>query len=111
MAKKIVSRSYSEIIGRLDNLKGHCIDMTRDKDASEVWQQDVEALTEAMDIIADYEAVTAEAAEMVVKYETPVPAIKRAPNFYQCPSCGKRTGKNHTHCHWCGKRLSYEMGA
>lgn len=107
MAKRKASRTYNEIIDRLENLKEHCKDMARDKDAAEVWAEDVEALTEACDIIHDYEAAVEQANDLIRKYETPLKAIKRAPDFYQCPACNKRTSRGHTHCHWCGQLLTY----
>lgn len=62
-----------------------------------------EALTQAMDIIYDYQSMADEHNRMVEKYETEAPVIKRGMDFYCCPACGKRTSRNHTHCHWCGK--------
>lgn len=64
-----------------------------------------EALTQAMDIIYDYQSMADEHKRMVEKYETEAPVIKRGMDFYCCPACGKRTSRNHTHCHWCGKKL------
>lgn len=62
-----------------------------------------EALTQAMDIIYDYQSMADEHKRMVEKYETEAPVIKRGMDFYCCPACGKRTSRNHTHCHWGGK--------
>lgn len=64
-----------------------------------------EALTQAMDIVYDYQSMADEHKRMVEKYETEAPVIKRGMDFYCCPACGKRTSRNHTHCHWCGKKL------
>ena len=66
-----------------------------------------EALTQAMDIIYDYQSMADEHKRMVEKYETEAPVIKRGMDFYCCPACGKRTSRNHTHCHWCGKKLGW----
>lgn len=66
-----------------------------------------EALTQAMDIIYDYQSMADEHKRMVEKYETEAPVIKRGMDFYCCPACGKRTSRNHTHCHWCGKNLGW----
>lgn len=66
-----------------------------------------EALTQAMDIVYDYQGVVDEHKRMVEKYEKAEPAINRGMDFYQCPACGKRTSRNHTHCHWCGKKLGW----
>lgn len=66
-----------------------------------------EALTQAMDIIYDYQSMADEHKRMVEKYETEAPVIKRGMDFYCCPACGKRTSQNHTHCHWCGKKLGW----
>ena len=66
-----------------------------------------EALTQAMDIVYDYQSMADEHKRMVEKYETEVPVIKRGMDFYYCPACRKRTSRNHTHCHWCGKKLGW----
>ena len=66
-----------------------------------------EALTQAMDIVYDYQSMADEHKRMVEKYETEAPVIKRGMDFYCCPACEKRTSRNHTHCHWCGKKLGW----
>lgn len=66
-----------------------------------------EALTQAMDIIYDYQTMAEAYKQMQEKYETEAKAINRGMDFYQCPACGKRTSRNHTHCHWCGKKLGW----
>ena len=66
-----------------------------------------EALTQAMDIIYDYQSMADEHKRMVEKYETEAPVIKRGMDFYCCPACGKRTSRYHSHCHWCGKKLGW----
>ena len=73
----------------------------------ELAEEIVSALTQAMDIIHDYEAMAKHNREMIEKYEKEQPVIKRGVDFYQCPACGKRTGRNHSHCHWCGKKLGW----
>lgn len=105
------TRDYQQIIKQLEDLQGHCSSMAAPKDAEEIWKSDVDALQEAIDIIADYEKATAQAAAMVQKYEQPEMAIKRAAGIYTCPLCGKRTQVGHTHCHWCGKKLSWDREA
>lgn len=42
--------SYDEIISQLENLKGHCVDMS--KGDCEEWKKDVQALTDAIEIIS-----------------------------------------------------------
>ena len=44
-----------------------------------------EALTQAMDIIYDYQSMADEHKRMVEKYETEAPVIKRGMDFYCCP--------------------------
>lgn len=43
-----------------------------------------EALTQAMDIVYDYQSITDEYKRMVEKYETEAPVIKRGMDFYCC---------------------------
>ena len=105
--------TYKEIIKALKDLREHCNEMLEDKDTEpySIWQTDVDALDEAMDIIADYEKATAQNAEMTQRYEMPEMAIRRSAGLYTCPLCGKRTQVGHTHCHWCGKKLSWDREA
>lgn len=99
---------YGEVIKQLESIKEHSRDMSKEKDADKVWKMDVDALTEAIDIISDYEKATAQTAELIQKYEQPAMAVRRAAGLYTCPLCGKRTQVGHTHCHWCGQRLGWE---
>lgn len=46
-----------------------------------------EALTQAMDIVYDYQSMADEHKRMVEKYETEAPVIKRGMDFYCCPAC------------------------
>lgn len=101
--------TYKEIIKALKDLREHCNEMSEGK--ASIWKTDVDALDEAMDIIADYEKATAQASEMIQKYERPAMAVRRAAGLYTCPICGKRTQVGHTHCHWCGKKLSWDREA
>lgn len=105
--------TYKEIIKALKGLREHCNEMLEDKDTEpySVWQADVDALDEAMDIIADYEKATAQAAVLIERYEMPEMAVRRAAGLRTCPLCGKRTQVGHTHCHWCGKKLSWDREA
>lgn len=100
--------TYKEIMEQLESIRDHSKDMARGKDADEIWQKDVEALDEAIDIIADYEKAAAQTAELIERYEKPEMAIKRQAGIYTCPFCGKRTQVGHTHCHWCGKKLTWD---
>lgn len=85
--------------------------ISKDEYGGESWNDDLDALTEAADIVADYSKATAQASEMSQKYEQPAMAVRRAAGLYTCPLCGKRTQVGHTHCHWCGKKLSWDREA
>lgn len=104
-------KQYMKIIKQLENLQEHCQSMAAPKDSSEIWGNDVAALSEAIDIISDYEKATEQTASLVMKYETAGMAIKKAAGVYVCPDCGKRAQPGHTHCHWCGKKLTWDRDA
>lgn len=61
----------------------------RNEYGGESWNDDLDALTEAADIVADYSKATAQASEMSQKYEQPAMAVRRAAGLYTCPLCGK----------------------
>ena len=49
-----MSKEYEKITKQLESLMGHCGSMKGSEDADPVWEEDVQALQEAIDIIADY---------------------------------------------------------
>ena len=103
--------TYDEIIEQLEITKSKIKEIARNEYGGESWNDDLEAVTEAADIVADYSKATAQASEMSQKYEQPAMAVRRAAGLYTCPLCGKRTQVGHTHCHWCGKKLSWDREA
>lgn len=103
--------TYDEIIEQLEITKSKIKEIARNEYDGESWNDDLNALTEAADIVADYSKATAQASEMSQKYEQPAMAVRRAAGLYTCPLCGKRTQVGHTHCHWCGKKLSWDREA
>lgn len=103
--------TYDEIIEQLEITKSKIKEISRNEYGGESWNDDLDALTEAADIVADYSKATAQASEMSQKYEQPAMAVRRAAGLYTCPLCGKRTQVGHTHCHWCGKKLSWDREA
>ena len=59
--------------------------------------EEAKAITEAIDIIADYEKAAAQAVDLVQKYEVPGMPVKRQAGLYTCPLCGKKNaGRPHT---------------
>lgn len=90
--------TYDEIIEQLEITKSKIKEIARNEYGGESWNDDLDALTEAADIVADYSKVTAQASEMSQKYEQPAMAVRRAAGLYTCPLCGKRTQVGHTHC-------------
>lgn len=103
--------TYDEIIEQPEITKSKIKEIARNEYGGESWNDDLDALTEAADIVADYSKATAQASEMSQKYEQPAMAVRRAAGLYTCPLCGKRTQVGHTHCHWCGKKLSWDREA
>lgn len=91
--------TYDEIIEQLEITKSKIKEIARSEYGGESWNDDLDALTEAVDIVADYSKATAQASEMSQKYEQPAMAVRRAAGLYTCPLCGKRTQVDHTHCH------------
>ena len=93
-----VRKNYRKIIESLDIIR---------ETSTDIHGELIEALQEAGDIIADYEAAVAQTAELIRKYEQAEPAINRGMGYWQCPECQKRTSEGHSHCHWCGKALDW----
>ena len=71
-----------------------------------------QALSEACDIIYDYEKATEQAARMAEKYETSKKAIMRGSGnlaSWQCPDCQKFISHGNEHCHWCGRKIGWSF--
>lgn len=64
------------------------------------------ALEETLDILHDYELLSAQAkkdADYFHKEDRPV----KQNGIWLCPGCHKRVAMHHTHCHWCGKKMGW----
>lgn len=99
---------YKAIIGQLQSMKEHCQDWADKEEEGNIWNQDVQALDEAMDIIYDYGGAAEQAKRLIQKYETVKDAIERGMGTWQCPNCQKFISFGNEHCHWCGQRLGWE---
>ena len=77
--------TYDEIIEQLEITKSKIKEIARNEYGGESWNDDLDALTEAADIVADYSKATAQASEMSQKYEQPAMAVRRAAGLYTCP--------------------------
>lgn len=67
--------TYDEIIEQLEITKSKIKEIARNEYGGESWNDDLDALTEAADIVADYSKATAQASEMSQKYEQPAMAL------------------------------------
>lgn len=76
--------TYDEIIEQLEITKSKIKEIARSEYGGESWNDDLDALTEAVDIVADYSKATAQASEMSQKYEQPAMAVRRAAGLYTC---------------------------
>ena len=56
--------TYDEIIEQLEITKSKIKEIARNEYGGESWNDDLDALTEAADIVADYSKATAQASEM-----------------------------------------------
>lgn len=102
----ITSRDYEKIILQLEDLYGNSESFA--KDGSQVWQDDMKALREAIDIISDYEKLSSQVVRLTERYETKQGLIREGINSYSCPRCEaliRHPKRNH--CHNCGQRLSW----
>lgn len=68
--------TYDEIIEQLEITKSKIKEIARNEYGGESWNDDLDALTEAADIVADYSKATAQASEMSQKYEHPAMAVR-----------------------------------
>lgn len=97
---------YEKITKQLESLIGHCGSMKGSEDADPIWEEDMRALQEAIDIIANYEKMSPQYGEMTVHFKIPQKPVSRS-GVWCCPACGKRVHYHHTHCHWCGKKMGW----
>ena len=73
--------TYDEIIEQLEITKSKIKEIARNEYGGESWNDDLDALTEAADIVADYSKATAQASEMSQKYEQPAMAVRLQQGF------------------------------
>ena len=97
---------YKGLIRQMESLKRNSKSFITE-DSDPIWQADVDALDEAMDIIADYEKVTEQLSQMIQKYEVEKDPIDRGMGVYQCPDCSCMVNLGHEHCRRCGRRLGW----
>lgn len=88
--------TYDEIIEQLEITKSKIKEIARNEYGGESWNDDLDALTEAADIVADYSKATAQASEMSQKYEQPAMAVRRAAGLYTCPALRPREHRSAT---------------
>ena len=62
--------TYDEIIEQLEITKSKIKEIARNEYGGESWNDDLDALTEAADIVADYSKATAQASEMTSSGES-----------------------------------------
>lgn len=82
--------TYDEIIEQLEITKSKIKEIARNEYGGESWNDDLDALTEAADIVADYSKATAQASEMSQKYEQPAMATCGKFERLQNPEYNKR---------------------
>lgn len=88
--------TYDEIIEQLEITKSKIKEIARNEYGGESWNDDLDALTEAADIVADYSKATAQASEMSQKYEQPAMAVRRAAGLLYLPALRQEnTGRPH----------------
>lgn len=88
--------TYDEIIEQLEITKSKIKEIARSEYGGESWNDDLDALAEAVDIVADYSKATAQASEMSQKYEQPAMAVRRAGRALHLPALRQEnTGRPH----------------
>ena len=87
--------TYDEIIEQLEITKSKIKEIARNEYGGESWNDDLDALTEAADIIADYSKATAQASEMSQKYEQPAMAVRRAAGIKPCCTSDRFAAREH----------------
>lgn len=89
--------TYDEIIEQLEITKSKIKEIARNEYGGESWNDDLDALTEAAGIVADYSKATAQASEMSQKYEQPAMAVRRAASraLYLPALRQENTGRPH----------------
>ena len=88
--------TYDEIIEQLEITKSKIKEIARNEYGGESWNDDLDALTEAADIVADYSKATAQASEMSQKYEQPAMAVQTCSRALYLPALRQEnTGRPH----------------
>lgn len=73
--------------------------------------ESAKAISEASDIIYDYDRAADVSARLSEKHEKPKNAIRRGNGDFatwQCPDCQNFIGYGNQYCHWCGRKLGWD---
>ncbi len=100
---------YKEIISQLQDLKKNSESFLDKNEPDSVWNNDIKALDEAMDIINDYSAMAKQYRASVTRYETAKDVIRCGMGTYQCPDCRNRVFFGNEHCRRCGRKLGWHQ--
>ncbi len=98
---------YKELLGQLQSLQDNSKSLLDPKEPDSIWQKDIDALDEAMDIINDYAQMAEQYRAAVEKYETAKEAVSEGFGAYHCPDCGRTVNFRNEHCHWCGRKMGW----
>lgn len=96
--------TYEELLRQLESARTYFGGMAATADGSEdgSWEQEMDALAEAMDIIYDYRKQGDRLSELERREISIAPAQRRG--IYICQKCSRRTNPANTYCHFCGQR-------
>lgn len=83
-----------DIIKHLMNIRDECLSSCEKA-----------AVTEAIDIVSDYDKAATLSGRLTADYETSKPVVKIDENYFVCPRCGKGIGYKQRYCRLCGQSM------
>lgn len=94
-----------ELIDQLRSMRQDSMIHAKEANADPIWQKDVDAIDEVLDILEDYDKQAGQIRILTIRYATPAHALKKGDGVYVCPVCGRYVTLKSNHCQRCGQML------
>lgn len=94
-----------ELKDQLRSIKHEAIINAQQENADTIWQKDVDAIDEVLDILEDYDKQAEQIRMLTKRHATPIHALKKGDGVYVCPVCNHYVTLRSNYCQRCGQML------
>ncbi len=94
-----------ELIDQLRSMRQDSAIHAKEHNADPIWQKDVDAIDEVLDILEDYDKQAEQIRMLTKRHATPIHALKKGDGVYVCPACNHYVTLRSNYCQRCGQML------